>query len=370
VSCEQYKTKDDLIDGKCPEHNIEPVLMKEESYFFKLSHFQEILQKKISSDEIEIQPEERKNEVLSFIKRGLKDISISRKNVKWGISLPFDKSYTTYVWIDAFLNYLTGLGWDGKDDSFPEMWPPEVQLMSKDILRVHSTIWLGILSAFGFPLTKKIFVHGYFTINGQKMSKSLGNVIWPQDLIDKFGVDGTRYLLMSSLAYGQDGDITFEKLIEKYNADLPNGIGNLLRRVLTMVDEKLNGVIPAESKPPTILKIMLNGYKESLDNFKFKEAIEKVFEVIKYVNENIDRLEIYKKSAEDASKDLYVFLEMLRIKSWLLLPFLPETSDEIFKQLGLDPKKEKEKDFEKAIKWGGLQPGIKIRKGEILFKRI
>lgn len=329
VGCEQYKTRDDLIDGKCPEHNQTPILMKEESYFFKLSQFGKILEKKISSGQLDIQPEKRKKEVLNFIKRGLKDISISRKNVSWGIPLPFDKSHTTYVWIDAFLNYLTGLGWSGTADHYPEMWPPEVQLMSKDILRVHATIWPGILLAFGFPLPKKIFVHGYFTVNGQKMSKSLGNVIWPEDLIEKFGVDGARYLLISSLSYGQDGDISWEKLTKKYNADLANGLGNLVSRVVKL-NEKIGAkVIEAKVKEK---KAKIKNLNKLFNEIKLKEILDEIWKEVAWANKYIEEKKLWdlvKTKPVKGKKVLSELLSLISEISKLIFPFLPETSQKI-----------------------------------------
>jgi methionyl-tRNA synthetase len=328
VACEQYKTKDELIDGKCPEHNAEPILMKEESYFFKLSQFEKTLEKKISSGELKIEPEERKNEALSFLKRGLKDISISRKNVRWGIHLPFDKAYTVYVWVDAFLNYLTGLGWDGKDDSYPEMWPPYVQLMSKDILRVHATIWPGILLAFGFPLPERFFVHGYFTISGQKMSKSLGNVIWPEDLVDKFGVDGARYLLMSSLSFGQDGDVSWEKLIEKYNADLANNLGNLVSRVV-----KLNENIKAKAGK---VKPKIRNLDKLVDEVKLKEILEEIWKQVDWANKYIEEKklwELVKKEPKKAEKALSEIISLISEIAEVISPFMPEASGKIRKIL-------------------------------------
>jgi methionyl-tRNA synthetase len=324
VACEQYKTREDLIDGKCAEHNTEPILMKEESYFFKLSQFGEILEKKISSGDFRIEPEQRKNEVLSFLKKGLKDISISRKNVKWGIPLPFDRGYTAYVWVDAFLNYLTGLGWQGKDDSYPEMWPPDVQLMSKDILRVHATIWPGILLAFGFPLPKKIFVHGYFTIAGQKMSKSLGNVIWPEDLVEKFGTDGTRYLLMSSLSFGQDGDISWDKLKEKYNGDLANNLGNLVSRVI-----KLNENIKAKAGKK---KQKINNLDKLFGEIKLKEILDEIWKQIDWANKYIEEKklwELVKNDPREAEKALAELLSLISEISRILSPFMPESSARI-----------------------------------------
>ncbi len=321
TGCEQYKTKDDLVNGKCPEHGQEPILIKEESYFFKLSSFAKTLEKKISSGQLEILPKERKNEVLSFLNSGLTDISVSRKNVKWGIPLPFDKSYTTYVWIDAFLNYLTGVGWEGSAEHYPETWPPQVQLMSKDILRVHATIWPGILAAFGFPWPKKFFIHGYFTISGQKMSKSLGNVIWPEDLVNKFGTDGARYLLMSALSYGQDGDISWEKLKEKYNADLANNLGNLVSRVV-----KLNEKIKAKASKQ---KLKIKDLDKLFQEIKLKEVLDEIFKQIAWANKYIEEKklwELVKNNPPEAKKALTELLSLISEVSEAILPFLPETS--------------------------------------------
>jgi methionyl-tRNA synthetase len=328
VSCEQYKFEDDLVDGKCREHNIEPVLMKEESYFFKLSQYQKVLEQKISSDELRIEPPERKNEVLSFLGSGLKDISISRKNVKWGIPLPFDGAQTTYVWIDAFLNYLTGLGWDGQAGRAPEFFPPEVQLMSKDILRVHATIWTALLLALDLPLPKKIYVHGYFTIDGQKMSKSLGNVIWPQELAEKFGVPGARYLLMASLAWGQDGDVSWQKLTEKYNSDLANGLGNLVARVAKL-NEKFK---VSSSKSPSGIKNL----NELIGQVKLKEALDEIWTQVAWANKYIEEKklwELVKSDPEEGKKILGELLSLISEIGEALESFTPGIADNIKKIL-------------------------------------
>jgi len=357
VGCEQYKTEDELIDGKCPEHQIAPQLMKEENYFFKLSEFGKDLKKKIESDELKILPAERKNEVLSFISRGLKDVSISRKNVKWGIPLPFDASQTIYVWIDAFLNYLTGLGWGGKKippiPPFPKggenlsFFPPDLQLMSKDILRVHATIWPALLLALELPLPKEIFVHGYFTINGQKMSKSLGNVIWPEDLVEKFGVDGARYLLMSSLSFGQDGDVSTEKLTEKYNADLANGLGNLVSRVIKLSQnysstkprfivgahgEVLDAVYPERSRRARTMNKLF-------DEIKLKEILDEIWSQIAWANRYIEEKklwELVKDNPEEGEKVLAELLSLISEIAENIAPFMPETSEKIKKTLEKD----------------------------------
>lgn len=344
VDCEQYKNSDDLIGGQCPDHQKEPQKMKEESYFFKLSQFAGILEQKISSDKFKIEPEVRKNEALSFIKSGLKDVSISRCNVKWGIPLPFDEKHTTYVWVDALLNYLTVLGWDGKQgNEFSEFWPPDLQLMAKDILRVHATIWPGLLLGLGLRLPQKFFVHGFFTIADQKMSKTLGNVIWPEDLVKKFGADASRYLLLSSTPFGQDGDISWEKMTEKYNADLANGLGNLLSRVFNLIEKNFDGEIKAQKTDFNV-----DGFMENLQLF---EALQAVKEKVNWANKYIDETKIWELVKNDKPKAGKVLAELLGVILKIgesLAPFMPQTSQKIIKAARAE----------------------KIEKGEILFPRI
>ncbi len=326
VGCEQYKILDDLVDGKCPEHLIEPQLMKEESYFFKLSFFGQEIEKRILNDELLIEPKERKNEILSFIRSGLKDISISRKSVKWGIPLPFDKEHTTYVWVDALLNYLTGLGWNGDNEKDLKFWPVDAQLMAKDIVRVHATIWPGLLLALnnGFDLPKKFFVHGFFTINSQKMSKSLGNVIWPEEMIAKFGADASRYLLMASTPFGQDGDISWAKMTEKYNAELANGLGNLVSRVFNIIEKNFDGRL---SPGKTEIDVT-----EEMEGLKFAEAIEKIKVKIDWANKYIDETklwELVKSEKDKAQKILAELLGVIIAVGEALAPVMPETAEKI-----------------------------------------
>jgi methionyl-tRNA synthetase len=355
--CEQYKTEDDLIDGLCPEHQIEPELMEEMSYFFQLAKFRDEIKEKIEANEFEIRPEERKNEVLSFIEGGLKDISISRKNVKWGIPLPFDSKYTTYVWIDAFFNYLTGLGWQGKLEGVPNFFPPDIQLMSKDILRVHATIWPALLSALDIPWPKKFFVHGFFTASGQKMSKSLGNVIWPEQMVEKFGVDGARYLIMSSLSYGHDGDISWERLTEKYKADLANGLGNLISRTMTLAQkisflchpEHSEGSHKKDSSP---LAQNDNKGSEKLrklyEEIKPKEILEEIWKEVDWANKYIEEKklwELVKNDEQEAKKVLDELFATISDVAENLRPFMPETAEKILKILEAGEMKEGENLF-------------------------
>ncbi len=384
VGCEQFKTESDLVDGKCPDHQKEPEFLTEECYFFKLSKFQKDLLKKIESDEFKIEPAERKNEILSFLKKeNLRDLAISRKKIKWGIPLPFDKNHTAYVWVDAFLNYLTGLGWDGNLKNIPKRWPTDIHLMSKDILRVHATIWPVILMALNLPLPKKLFIHGFFTIDGKKMSKSLGNVIYPEEMIKKFGVDGTRYLLLSICSFGRDGDISWEKLIEKYNADLANGIGNLVSRVVTLANKVENQPVRNASRSDAgenlklnkIIKESWDDYEENFEKLKLNEVLNIVWKFISFCDKYIEKEKPWEiKDEKKKIEVIYNLLESLRQIAWMVLPFMPETADKIFEQLGIlkieKEKLQKEKSFEEIKKWGKLPTDIEIKKESLLFPRL
>ena len=390
--CEQYKTESDLEEGnKCPDHGSKVEWMSEDTYMFRMSAYEEELLHKIENDELSIRPLEKKNEILNFYKEhGLKDISFSRKNVEWGVTLPFDESHTAYVWADAFLNYLTVLGWNGDPEQRPEMWPPQLQLMSKDILRVHATIWPAMLLALGLPLPQQIFVHGFFLVEGQKMSKSLGNVIAPRDLLERYGTDGTRYLLMGATIFGQDGDISWERFDEKYNADLANGLGNLLNRVVSLTSKYLDGVIPEiDTRDTEALKMQGSGeadrtftqrlsesweeYQKALDNVQIEEALFVINDLVGYCDKHINAVKLWELAKEDsgeASEHLYCLSEVLRQIGWMIIPFMPNSTSKLWQYLGLSPMKEIEKDLEEAKQWGGLQGGEQVNKGAPLFPRV
>ena len=344
--CEQYKNERDLVNGECPDHKVAPEKMSEECYTFKLSKYQDELLEKIKKDELQILPLNRKNEIVSFYeKEGLEDISFSRKNVNWGIPVPWDKSHTVYVWADAFLNYLTGLGWDGSADKSPEFWPAAVQLMSKDILRVHSTIWPAMLLSLDLPLPEKIFIHGYFQINGQKMSKSLGNVIAPADLVKKYGVDATRYLIMSATTFGHDGDISWEKFNDKYNADLANGLGNLTARVSNLLEiNKLELDLQAGSD-----KKLVKSYTDNMKVFKFDEALKIVWQKLRIADEILSAKKPWKlKDKKEIENILEPVAQDILNAAVLLKPFMPTVAEKIIKQFS----------------------DKQIKKGESLFPRI
>ncbi|HYC79993.1 MAG TPA: methionine--tRNA ligase, partial [Candidatus Binatia bacterium] len=235
VGHEAFIKESDLVDGVCPDHKTKPELLKEKNWFFKLSDYQDILKKRIESDEIQIWPQARKNEVLSFISQGLEDTAISRPNVKWGIPLPWDENQTAYVWVEALFNYCSAIGYGADDERYKKFWPADIHLMGKDIIKFHCVIWPALLLAIKEPTPKAIYANGFFTSGGQKMSKSLGNVIDPVEWAQKYGPDAVRYFVLREVPFGQDGDVSEEKFLARYNGDLANGLGNLFSRLTNMV---------------------------------------------------------------------------------------------------------------------------------------
>jgi len=328
VACEQFKNENELVDERCPDHDIVVEKIKEECYLLKMADLQKELIEKIESDDFSIRPEKYKKEVLSFLKNEkLKDISVSRKNVAWGIPLPFDPEHTTYVWVDAFLNYLTGLGWDGNTKNIPDIWPADVQLIGKDILRVHATIWLVMLMHLGIKLPKMIFVHGHILSHGRKMSKTLGNAISIDEMLEKFGADGTRYLLMSAGTFGEDVDATMERMIEKYNADLANGIGNLLSRVLRLAQN-------FQFSPPSggFKSISNESIFKNIENVEFEKALDSIWMIIreddKFVEEN-KPWELVQTNEDKFKEVMQKLVSDLYLISELIVLFMPDTSEKI-----------------------------------------
>jgi len=373
--CEQYKGEKDLVDGLCPDHRVAPEEMKEECYMFRLSKYEKELRKKIEKDEFQILPRKRKNEILSFYKNeGLKDVSFSRKNVQWGIPLPWDKEHTTYVWADAFLNYLTGLDWNGDNkltDQMKKFWPADVQLMSKDILRVHATIWPAMLMSLGLPLPKLLFIHGYWTVDGQKMSKSLGNVFDPVELAQKYGVDAVKFFVLSETAFGQDGDFSMEKFKDRYNGFLANGLGNVVARVLTLAEKYPLDKRTATKAGQAKVREAWKGYEAAMVAVQFDEAIGKIWELLAFCDGYIEEnkpWELAKNNSEKLTEVLGNLLEILRHVGWMLYPVMPDTAEKILRALGVF-ETEKELKYEDRKKWNDSSD-IKVTKPEILFPRI
>lgn len=323
VGCEEYKNRGELLENElCPIHKSKCEEIQESVYFFRLSKYQKQLLDIIENKKIQIEPEMRRNEVLQFLKKEpLKDLAISRSMVKWGIPLPWDKTQTIYVWFDALLNYLSG----SKNN-----WPPNIQLMAKDIFRFHAIIWPAMLLANNYPLPKKLFIHGYFTINGEKMSKSLGNVINPLEIIKIFGKDAFRYFIFREVPFGQDGDFSIERLKSRYQADLSNDLGNFLQRVLVMAKKY---EIEWDYKTPIGDFPEINS---EIENLRFGEALEKIWQIINNGNRKIDMEKPWELAKTGSSKLTTLISELLDqlVKIALVLePFMPDTSKKMITQL-------------------------------------
>lgn len=361
VGCERFLKESELVDGMCPDHKKAPVKQKEENYFFKLSSFQDKLAKLIENDEFEIGPAQRKNEILGKLKQGLEDVSISRAAVEWGVSFPGDPKQTIYVWIDALLNYYTAteiychdshLGGAGTPStpevnsdagagtpSTPEVdacgaWPANLHLMAKDILWFHAVIWPAMLLAADLSLPKKVFAHGFFTVNGQKMSKTIGNVIDPNEIVDKYGADAVRFYLLSAFPFGEDGDVSLEKLDQSYNK-LANEVGNLAQRTLSMI---VRYEIPKSklqiSNQNSNSKIQID---EELCNLQFMEALRKIMAFAEEQNRFIADKAPWTLAKEGKNEELAEVLSTvysnLGVIADALLPFIPETAEKMKNQL-------------------------------------
>jgi methionyl-tRNA synthetase len=346
VGCEKFLTEVDLVDGLCPYHKKKPVKQGEENYFFRLSQYVQKLIKAISDpkdpNHYQIGPESRYNEVLSKLKLGVGDISISRAEVTWGIPIPWDPTQTIYVWVDALINYYSATLITQR----PNLWPAELHLMAKDILWFHAVIWPAMLIAAGLKPPKEVFAHGFFTVEGEKMSKTIGNVILPEALVDKFGADGTRYLLLSEFPFGSDGDLSLKRLEERYNSDLANGLGNLVQRLAALAQKAGVSVEPPAEKPLLDLS-----YRTSLDKKDFQGALNYIWKKISSTDKKIENTkpwELIKRDPQKAETVLDNLVRQIREINELLLPFMPETAAKIHEQF----------------------KGPRIGRGEALFPRI
>jgi len=329
VECESYCLPKDLENGKCPVHHKRPELIEEETYFFKMSKYQKRLLKHIKENKNFIIPKSKRNEILNRLKTPLQDLSISRATVKWGIPFPFDKKLTLFVWIDALINYLTTI--DYPNIKFKKFWPADVQVIGKDIIWHHSVIWGSLILSLGLPLPKTIFVHGFITVAGQKMSKSLGNVVGPFELVKKYGTDAVRYFLLREIPPTEDGDFTYEKFEARYNSDLAKGLGNLVARVLKLAKIPTPQKI-SDPKIRAIINKTWKNWRKSLEEFKFNEALISIWNLISFCDKYIEKEKIWEKSKNQQTKIKNLLFAIKNIAQ-LLQPFLPETSGKILSQL-------------------------------------
>jgi methionyl-tRNA synthetase len=336
VGCEEYYKEEELVNGLCPEHKTKPELVEEENYFFRLSKYQKQLIEIIEKDKIKIIPEIRKNEILTFLYRGLEDICISRTAERakgWGIDVPGDPSQKIWVWFDALSNYINAVGYGVNQRKFKKWWPADVHVIGKGISRFHCVYWPAILISAKLPLPKSIFIHGYITVDGHKMSKSLGNIIDPFDLFQKYGTDAIRYFLLRESSPFEDLDFTFEKFKKRYNSDLASGIGNLVARIITLKNRlkiKKFKIKPQNKKLKKKIEKTEKNWKKFLDNFEFNEALRSVWDLISFCDKFIQEEKPWEKKEKGVISDL---LSALTEISKLLQPFLPETSKKIEKQI-------------------------------------
>jgi methionyl-tRNA synthetase len=375
--CETFWTETQLIDFKCPDCNRPTEKLKEESYFFRMSKYQEQLLAHIEANPEFIQPKSRRNEILSFVKEGLRDLSVSRTTFQWGIPVPGNDKHVVYVWFDALANYITALGYPDESGNFGKFWPADVQLIGKDILRFHTVYWPTFLMAAGLPIPNRVFAHGWWTVEGQKMSKSLQNVVEPNMLIDKYGVDAVRYFLLREVPFGLDGDFSHTALVHRINSDLANDLGNLLNRSTAMLGKYFAGLLPhpcAETALDAAYRertcAMVAQVDGHLEDLAFSKALQSIWEVISAGNKYIDETAPWTLAKEPAQQDrlatvMYYMLESQRIVYSLLSAFMPTTAEKGLAYLGWT-----EAPNEQGLSWGGLQAGTAITKAEALFPRI
>ena len=370
TGCEKFLTEKELVDGECPDHKKAPEKVSEKNYFFKLSDYLDEVKRRIEKDEIKVGPEKMKREVLGLFKQDLQDFSVSRESVKWGIELPFDKSQKTYVWVEALQNYITAIGYKDDKEKFNKWWPAEVHLMAKDIIKFHAIFWPAMLLAAGEKVPEQIFAHGFFTIDGQKMSKTIGNVIDPNDLVDEYGADAARYLMLSQFPFGQDGDIKAEKFAEQYNNQLANNLGNMFSRVMKLGQDvgEERGESDGEVEQKTVATWPV--YKKAMDELQIDQGLEAVRALTDFGNKYIDINKPWELKKTDPGKFNTIMLELLarlRHIAWMTQPFLPETSDKMLEQLGVTSDRDLK--YAELTKWREFD-ATKIGEGVALFPRI
>lgn len=405
VGCELEKTDSELVDDHCPVHpNLAIELIDEENYFFKFSRFQKPLLDMYREHPDFVMPPHRLDEIHNFVEKGLEDFSISRLKSKmpWGVPVPNDPDHVMYVWFDALINYISTLGWSGAEDvkdakdvmgangDFDDFWPG-VQVAGKDNLRQQSAMWQAMLASAGLPFSRQVFIHGFITAEGQKISKSLGNVVDPIAYVNEFGVDALRYYLLKEIPSADDGDFSRERFIMRYRVDLCNDLGNLVYRVLSMFEKYFSGVVPARAPQPfgasgasdsaySSLEDVVRVYEESFDAFDFKRALEALWTLVAFGNAYVDRTKpwaLAKNNPTELARVMYQLVELVRVIGVLLQPFLPASSEKILAQFHGNgagasgaASKTTPSTFADLVRWGVLEEGAHVSKGEPLFAKL
>jgi methionyl-tRNA synthetase len=380
VSCEEFKVENELVDGKCPIHLIPVEHLTEENYFFRLSNYQDALLRLYEEQPSFIEPDIRRNEVVSFVRSGLRDLSISRAAAMWGVPIPWDPRHITYVWVDALLNYITAPGFGADPKRFDSIWPADVHMIGKDITRFHAVIWPAMLMAAELPLPKRVFAHGFLNFGGGKMSKSRGTGVPPAEVVEHFGVDAYRWYFLREVQFGQDGNFTWESLLARYNADLANGLGNLASRVLAMAGSYFDGKVPepasrkAQGFLATHAEQLAKAFDERVLALELTEAVAALDDFVRHANRYLVERAPWSMAKDpdrrqELSDVLYEALEALRLIAVFASPVMPGAAARLWEQLGIGESLESQH-LPAAATWGLLQPGTKTAKGDSLFPRL
>ena len=376
VACEAYYTDDEIVDGNCPIHGRPVERVTEENYFFKLSRYADRLLEHYAAHPEAVQPDGRRNEVLGFIREGLRDFSMSRTSLTWGVPLPWDPEHVAYVWSDALVNYCTAIGYGVDRARFDRYWPADYHVIGKDILRFHAVYWPSMLMAAGEALPRCVFAHGWLLVGGDKMSKTAANQIHPSELVAQFGADGFRYHFLVDQRFGPDGDFSFEAMVARYNADLANNFGNCASRVLNMAVSYCDAKVPDEREDGPLVAATVaafEGITTALERLAFADGFGAVWELIRATNSFIEDREPWKlhKAGDGAATGAVLgdCLEALRVIALLASPVIPAAARQLWRRLGLEGAPEDQR-LPAAAAWGQLAPGLPLEKGAALFPRI